>query len=108
MRQPDLPPGLTRTGTRPPGLTRVAGRRYVLRQRVRQWGQPYQDSNTVRNPKGLLDRLVRAGGLEPPRVAPPGPKPGASAIPPRSHAGCCAGFGPRLTQLGGWGWIASY
>jgi integrase len=29
-------------------------------------------------------RMVRAGGFEPPRPRTPGPKPGASAIPPRS------------------------
>jgi hypothetical protein len=29
-------------------------------------------------------RVVRAGGFEPPRPRTPGPKPGASAIPPRS------------------------
>ena len=34
----------------------------------------------------LVAELVRAGRVELPRVASPGPKPGASAIPPRPHS----------------------
>ncbi len=36
-------------------------------------------------PEGLENSLVRARGLEPPLLAEPDPKSGASAIPPRPH-----------------------